>query len=474
MDEFQPNLIASTPEKDLLENKLESLPTSPNSPARKKYRLYGKIVSQFFCQCSICNFQIKRAPNKPKKIFDYTDYEVHKQGKLKTFTWLLIELGKLSKKLPIKITVPDTVIFRRGKPIAIVQPLRESYIKMTSNPERLNLAKILKSFTKIVKKRKKEDLSLVKGNNENDSAVFITQDLYGKETVLLKYLVKGKDCAEIEENPQFEDGVLRVMSEKEFTDFMCERPGSLIWRTISYIQTVIKCKFGIGEIITVELYSDRDNRTLSNYIEEQENETQLMYSDPKEYCQLMCKRIVSIIFEHTKYQILKIKAEFMKDDENKIWLAFAPEIYVRNREMPTSSRREAKEIIDTPDQSPGFFITEKSPNRSYSESLIKNPQNVAIWKAKKIILMPLKQEIRDRRSKSSMKAIYCRGESNSPQKIRPNTHIEKIWESLVKSKKTHVRERSLNKTPESIRDWCYTPPLRFSPMKNLRSASYLI
>lgn len=199
---------------------------APHINNKRNYRAYGTILSEYFCKCTICTFQIYKAKNKKTNHINYKDIEAKKQGKLKSYTWLLSELGRLGSSMNVKITIPDTVVFRKGKPWFILQNFRDKHIRITQNPDRLNLAKILKSFIKIVKKRKKEEIT--KLNNDNDSTVFITQESFGKEMSLLKYLVKGKDCSEIEENPQFEDGVLRVMSEKEFIDFMYERPGSAV------------------------------------------------------------------------------------------------------------------------------------------------------------------------------------------------------------------------------------------------------
>ena len=79
------------------------------------------------------------------------------------------------------------------------------------------MTEILKSYTKVVRNRKKEDKPGVKPT-----------ELYGKEIALLRYTVNNQENDNLDETPEIEDGPLRVLSEKEFFDFMYERSGSNI------------------------------------------------------------------------------------------------------------------------------------------------------------------------------------------------------------------------------------------------------
>lgn len=89
-----------------------------------------------------------------------------------------------------------------------------------------------------------------------------------------------------------------------------------------------RTKHGVGEIFTVEFYPQREQSEV-NYTEEQDNEKDLMVTEPKEYCMLICKRMHYLLKENSNCEILKLRAEFMRDDDGKIWFTYAPELLIK-------------------------------------------------------------------------------------------------------------------------------------------------
>ena len=158
--------------------------------------------------------QGKIIPLSQRKIKPLPNYSL--LGQRKRFTWLLSELGKHSLKQEVCIPTPDIVVFNKSRPLYLLQCPKDM-LKYITSGDKLGLTEILKSYTKVVRNRKKEDKPGVKPT-----------ELYGKEIALLRYTVNNQENDNLDETPEIEDGPLRVLSEKEFFDFMYERSGSNI------------------------------------------------------------------------------------------------------------------------------------------------------------------------------------------------------------------------------------------------------
>jgi len=55
-----------------------------------------------------------------------------------------------------------------------------------------------------------------------------------------------------------------------------------------------------------------------------------MIDDPDEYCMLMCRRIAYYLATYHQIELLRIRAEFMVDDDKKLWFTGASRISIRN------------------------------------------------------------------------------------------------------------------------------------------------
>ncbi|MEE4248906.1 MAG: hypothetical protein V2I33_26340 [Kangiellaceae bacterium] len=127
------------------------------------------------------------------------------------------------------------------------------------------------------------------------------------------------------------------MSEKDFFSLMMySRSGSDIWKKIVYMQTVVKSRMGIGETFIINyvshLRSDPDSVTklktagLQEHLDEESN---IMAKDVKEYCLILCRRIAYFLLTVWKLEIVRMEAEFMQDDNGKVWFTYATKILVR-------------------------------------------------------------------------------------------------------------------------------------------------
>mmetsp|Transcript_103 Transcript_103/g.188 ORF Transcript_103/g.188 Transcript_103/m.188 type:complete len:480 (-) Transcript_103:1165-2604(-) len=290
-------------------------------------------VSPFFsCSCSLCNMQSKNKVPKvslEQKKEDFANY----QGKQKSFTWVLKQLGEASLQNSIKLNVPETVVYRKGKPSFMICQNKDNFLKYVNSPQKLKNSELRKSIINIVKIRKKE------GNNDKSEDA-----KYGKETVLLRYMAKEKDNNSSKVLPHEEEGALRVMFDYDFVNLMYERPSSFVWKSFTYFQTCVKCQGGIGETFTVTYYSHEANDQESLHAlqhagqVQSEEEEALTSQDPHQYCLLMCRRIVYNLATFSQKEVLRMRAEFMQDDNSKIWFTYASRISVRKITLEHSEK----------------------------------------------------------------------------------------------------------------------------------------
>jgi hypothetical protein len=229
-----------------------------------------------------------------------------------------MQLGKASAESAVRVNIPETVVYRRGKADFILQPTKDHTLKYRH--EGLKKEDITKNFTYIVRARKREDFFHRPSRND-----FV----YGKEMAVVRYYVKGKDN-ETPGSPKDEEGPLRVLMENEFFELMFERSGSPIWRRMAYLQAVVKCRTGIGEVRLVNYKS----HCAVPEVQGQAEEDALMLQSEAEYCLLICRRVAFFLAKHSRMELLQMRAEFMRDDNGRIWLLNATRIAVKAIVLP--------------------------------------------------------------------------------------------------------------------------------------------
>lgn len=328
---------------------------------------YQEITADYCCDCEVCKkqtrnkFSIKHHKLNAVKI-NYSELGTHKR-----FTWILSELGKYSLSQEVIIPTPDLVVFNKSRPQYLIQYIKDS-IKYITSGDKLGLTEILKSYTKIVRNRKKEEKPGVK-----------TGENIGKEIALLRYTVNNKENENLDETPEAEDGPLRILSEKEFFDFMYERAGSTTWRNVVYIQTIVKSRSGFGNIIN-KVYNSPGVARLEELKESMntDNDEMLMYNDIDTYCEKICRRIDAFLHFCSNLELVNMKVEFTQDDLGKIWFTYATEVYVRHIEMPKQLSNEQGRLSEQEVAALNAELDERIPKcvgklkfEEYSESMMK-------------------------------------------------------------------------------------------------------
>lgn len=285
--------------------------------------------SSYFCACSICESQRKtqspsQIQNKAKE--DYANYE----GQEQSFTWLLHQLGKASKDNTIKINIPETVVFRKSRPMFLLQQKQDRSLKLTSSQSKLKLTTLKKLICSASRVRKSEDYFGHRGSKIEN---------YSKDVAIVKYMHRDYDneCEFI--HPFYEEGAFRVMNDNEFGDLMAERSGSSMWKKICYMQGVVKCRQGMGETFVCTYYS-HDANDAEAIIELQnagkdENELfeQAVMNNIHRYAKFICRRIAYTLAVNSQLELLRIQPEFTLDDNGKIWLISAQRISVKKIEL---------------------------------------------------------------------------------------------------------------------------------------------
>lgn len=322
----------------------EESPDSRIPKALRSHKLQTpaeKATPCFWCKCSVCDAQVKDKIHPEDQLMIEKDELANLEGKEKSYTWLLEQLGEITSQTQIKINIPETVVFRKGKPAFLLHQTRDRMLKYTTTSEKLKFHEIRKLFSNASRARKKEEptyLSKFAKAKLTYSSEVYEPLAYGKETIVLRHMFRDKDNDNPE--PKDEEGPLRVLLENEFIVLMYERAGSAIWKTISYIQSILKCKQGIGDSVVYTYYSHDANDwqaieqlRKAGQEDNDEEEDYLARNSPEMYCRLITRRIAYFLATYAQIELLRMKAEFMKDDNGKLWLTFVSKIRVREIEV---------------------------------------------------------------------------------------------------------------------------------------------
>lgn len=328
----------------ILDASLETGEESPDCRIPKAMRTHKvqapaeQATPSFWCKCSVCDAQVKDKIHPESLALFEKDELANLEGRERSYTWLLEQLGEVTSQTAVKINVPETVVFRKGKPAFLIFQARDRLLKFTNSAEKLKLHEIRKLFSNTSRTRKREEASFLsrfaKAKLQASNEVYEPPG-YGKETIVLRHMNRDKDNDNPE--PKDEEGPLRVLLENEFAVLMYERAGSGIWKTISYIQSILKCKQGVGDSVVYTYYSHDANDwkaiealRKAGQEDNEEEEEYLARNSPEEYCKLISRRIAYFLATYAQTELLRMKTEFMKDDNGKLWLTFASKISVRD------------------------------------------------------------------------------------------------------------------------------------------------
>lgn len=117
------------------------------------------------------------------------------------------------------------------------------------------------------------------------------------------------------------------------------RPAHKIWKSVIYIQTNVKSKLGCGTPIVIKFYAPLDVSNLEDEIvydyEKFGNDLDLiMNGEDEKYCMKQCFKMCYYVQKMYNQEILKMKAEFTKDDNGTVRILNILIIYRYGSYMP--------------------------------------------------------------------------------------------------------------------------------------------
>ena len=118
-----------------------------------------------------------------------------------------------------------------------------------------------------------------------------------------------------------------MVNETGFMNTFQRRRNDPFWKTVSCVQTNIKSKTGCGKPYIIKFYAplnpdDPESEVEFDYKNVGED-ADLMKRDIHLYCLKQCFKICYYIQKVYFWEILKMRAEFMRDENGTIWFYFA-------------------------------------------------------------------------------------------------------------------------------------------------------
>jgi hypothetical protein len=288
----------------------------------------------------------------------------------------------------------------------------------------------------------------------------------------------AKDCSNDQDELSCfeEEGALKVMSENEFTALAWERPSSSKWKTIAYIQSVLKCKNSIGESF-VHSYRFQEHPNLpdlqGNFSDEED--LGLFLTSPEKYCEMIFLRIYAYLEIFSNIRLKTIQGEFVKDENNRIWLVHARHIDFYQKPFESGPvKRVVTESVESP-------VKDLGPDLIYHLELAskepKNPRTVKlseymkeecekIMKSTKFVDFFSHSRV-ERDSVSALEKLRTSHTGNFKQFKR-----SEVKRSSSEQKKLFITRGSEGESkyssPDKKKSWVHVPRLKFSPLQDLR------
>ena len=116
---------------------------------------------------------------------------------------------------------------------------------------------------------------------------------------------------------------------------MMRRQSDPKWLDVRSIQTCIKSHKGIGNPIYINFFapidiSNKDAEINYDLRKFPSDEVLLMKKDQRDYCLKQCFKICFFVSKAHGYEILRMKALFLLDDNGVIWFSDCSRIEVRS------------------------------------------------------------------------------------------------------------------------------------------------
>lgn len=431
---------------------------------------------KYNCSCHICHDQ---SISNPHSYFTVSQPSPKTKKNLKGFSWLLEKLSDISNECSIRINTPDVVIFKFGRPALYVQTTREKLLKANKSAERLKIQEVIKSISNISRTRKREEIL------NNKIMLSVNPMESGKEIACLRYMASNT-TNDIEEFSCYdEDGALKIMNENDFMGLLWQRPSSNLWRTIAYIQSLLKCKNGVGESFIHKYHFDEFPKLLDPESDfSDSSEFDLFLQSPSKYSELIFLRLYFYLNKHLNIKLKSIQGEFVKDENNKIWLVHASLIDFTGKIAEKSPIRQplTESVQILPE-------TEVKEDLIYHlEQVSKEPKNPRTEKLSNYMKEECEKIMKATRFVDFFSNARVDHTSvKAYEKLRPSTGMFKRptyvkGKSTVKRSETEQKKLLLSRGSEidtkssspvkNRQTWIYMPKLKFSPIKDQKKTAY--
>ena len=301
----------------------------------------------------------------------FTESQVrHFKWREMDFCWLAQHLLAPNERIlgwPIKI--PDMAFFKNGKVCLRIKTDNKGFLIKLNNPQKLKKTDIRSEFPTVVRDRRKRHIvgddiehilseeqiirtsggSITAVPQEHREESFIDfnkgdafkefnlppgKTLHGnyyRDLVVISFNPNAYHFKEVHQQITLENEDntinnknIRPFNEVEFLKIMAKRTNDEYWKTINFIQTWIKSKIGIGNHIVIDFYARINQKKHSRHIQYNfrrfKADEYLLSHNQQDY---WLKQVVKMCFYISKlygYEVIRLKAIFLQDDEGIIWL----------------------------------------------------------------------------------------------------------------------------------------------------------
>jgi hypothetical protein len=128
---------------------------------------------------------------------------------------------------------------------------------------------------------------------------------------------------------------LVILNETAFLRLMNRGINDEEWKRIGFIQTCIRAQIGIGRKICLQFHAKINSKRVEKEIEYDfrtfGKDKHLLLNNKKKYCQKQILKICFYISKLYHIEILKMKVEFLVDDDGAVWLHHVTDIWTRDK-----------------------------------------------------------------------------------------------------------------------------------------------
>ena len=127
---------------------------------------------------------------------------------------------------------------------------------------------------------------------------------------------------------------IHVMNDNGLMNLFQRKAIDPVWKTVNCLQTCVKAQIGVGTPIVVRFYAPLDKQKpmaqiAYDYKGLGKDEDLILKRRDEKYCLKQVYKMAYYIQQLYHCEVLRMKAEFVKDDNGSIWFQFADQLWVR-------------------------------------------------------------------------------------------------------------------------------------------------